>query len=216
MKRFWVPAMGVAVLGAALFASRPAKTAPAKGAGDTPISVGYVDVQKVLQDSPAAVNARKDAETLKTRLQERLAQLNNLLFLNDADQTELKALQDKDQPADKDKQRIAALQQKSEQAETEYRNLAQKANATDTEKARLTELSQMRTRNMGKLQSAQQEAQEELDKKAGDLMDGLQARILKEVETVATDEKLTMVVDKQARLYGGRDITELVVAKLKK
>jgi hypothetical protein len=25
-----------------------------------------------------------------------------------------------------------------------------------------------------------------------------------------------MVVDKQARLYGGRDITELVVAKLKK
>jgi len=184
--------------------------------GDTSISVGYVDVQKVLQDSPAAVNARKDAEALKTHLQERLAQLNNLLFLNDADQTELKALQDKDQPTDKDKQRIAALQQKSEQAEAEYRNLTQKTSATDTEKARLTDLGQMRTRNMGKLQSAQQEAQEELDKKAGDLMDGLQARILKEVETVATDEKLTMVVDKQARLYGGRDITELVVAKLKK
>ena len=47
-------------------------------------------------------------------------------------------------------------------------------------------------------------------------MDALQARILKVVEEVATDEKLSMVVDKQARLYGGRDITELVVAKLKK
>src|SRR6266540_2002774 len=123
MKRFWVPAMGVAVLGAALFASRPAKTAPAKGAGDTPISVGYVDVQKVLQDSPAAITARKNAEDLKARLQDRLASLGDLLFLIDADQTELKALQEKDQPSDKDKERIAALQKKSREAEEEYRTL---------------------------------------------------------------------------------------------
>src|SRR5258707_12584986 len=121
MKRYFAPTLGLIALSAAFLVIRPAPTAPAKGAGDNGISVGYVDVQKVLQDSPAAVNARKDAEALKTRLQERLAQLNNLLFLNDADQTELKALQDKDQATDKDKQRIAALQQKSEQAEPEYR-----------------------------------------------------------------------------------------------
>jgi Skp family chaperone for outer membrane proteins len=69
---------------------------------------------------------------------------------------------------------------------------------------------------MGRLQQSQQKAQDELDKKAGDLMEDLQGRILKAVEEVATDEKLSMVVDKQARLYGGRDITELVVTKLKK
>ena len=74
MKRFWMPALGALALSAAILATRPAITAPAKAPGDTTISVGYVDVQKVLQDSPAAVNARKEAESLKTRLQEKLAQ----------------------------------------------------------------------------------------------------------------------------------------------
>src|SRR5947208_8371441 len=216
MKRLWVPALGVAALGFALLASRPATTAPAKGVGDTTISVGYVDVQKVLQDSPAAVNARKDAEGLKTHLQEQLALMNDLLFLSEGEQNELKSLQDKAQPNDKDKARIAELQKKSKAAEEELRTLQQKPNASDAEKTRLAELGNLRTQNMGRLQAAQQSAQDELDKKAGDLMDALQARILKVVEEVATDEKLSMVVDKQARLYGGRDITELVVAKLKK
>jgi Skp family chaperone for outer membrane proteins len=216
MKRLWAPALGVVALGLALFSSRPATTAPAKNPGDTAIAVGYLDVQKVLQDSPAAINARKNAEALKTRLQERLAQLSNLLFLTEAEQTELKTLQDKSQPSDKEKERIAELVKRSEKAEEEYRSLQQKPNASDTEKARLAELSGLRNRNMGRLQAEQQKAQEELDEKAGGLMEGLQQQILKVVEAVAVDEKLTMVVDKQARLYGGRDITDLVVAKLKK
>jgi Skp family chaperone for outer membrane proteins len=216
MKRFWLPALGVLTLGATLIATRPAKTAPARGAGDTTISVGYVDVQKVLQDSPAAIDARARAESLKTRLQDRLAQFSSLLFLTEPDQTELKALQAKEQTTDKGKARIAELQKTSERTEAEYRTLQQKTSPTDAEKTRLQELVSMRTKNMSRLQAEQQKAQEELDQRAGELMDGLQARILKVVEEVATDEKLSMVVDKQARLYGGRDITETVVAKLKK
>src|SRR5215208_5780094 len=132
MKQIWLPALGIAALGAALFASRPATTAPARGAGDTVISVGYVDVQKVLQDSPAAVNARKNAESLKTQLQERLASQSTYIFLTEAEQNELQALQEKDKPADKDKARIAELQKNSEKAEAEYRTLVQKTGASDT------------------------------------------------------------------------------------
>src|SRR5689334_19887568 len=121
MKRFWVPSLGVAALGLALFASHPARTAPARGAGDTTLAVGYVDVQKVLQDSPAAVNARKNAEELKTHLQEQLALLNDLLFLTESEQNELKTLQDKSQQSDKDKARIAELQKKSKTTEEELR-----------------------------------------------------------------------------------------------
>src|SRR5207249_9889295 len=113
MKRIWMPALSTLALAGALIASRPATTAPAKGAGDTIISVGYVDVQKVLQDSPAAMKARKDAEDLKQKLQDQLALQSALIFLGDADQAELKALQDKDPKTDKDKARIADLQQKS-------------------------------------------------------------------------------------------------------
>jgi Skp family chaperone for outer membrane proteins len=218
MKRFWMPALGVVALSAAILATRPAITAPAKGQGDTTISVGYVDVQKVLQDSPAAVNARNEAEALKTRLQEKLAQRQEFIFLTNTELQELGTLQDKPQPqtTDKEKARIAELQKKSQSAEGELRGLQQKGSPSDTEKARMQELTTLRTQNMNRLQMAQQQAQEELDKKAGDLMDGLQNRILKAVEEVATDEKLPMVVDKQARLYGGRDITESVINKLKK
>jgi Skp family chaperone for outer membrane proteins len=216
MKRIWMPTMGMLALAAAILASRPARTAPAKGQGETTIAVGYVDLQKVMQDSPAAVNARKDAEGLKTHLQERLAQQGDLLFLTEADQNELKTLLDKPQPSDKEKARIAELQKKSQATEQEWLSLQQKANATDAEKSRLAELTGLHNRNQASLQKAQQDAQEELDKKAGDLMDQLQTRLMKVVEEVATDEKLTMVVDKQARLYGGRDITEQVITKLKK
>ncbi len=215
MKRYWLPALGALSLAGALFASHPAATAPAKGPGDTEISVGYVDVQKVLQDSPAAVNARKEAESLKSQLQDRLSQQGDLLYLTDAEQTELKSLLQKAQPSDKEKARIGTLQKKSHDAEQELRDLQQKNPPTDAERSRLAELLNLQRQNAASLQAAQQKAQEELDKRAGDLMDGLQTRILKIVEEVATQEKLSMVVDKQARLYGGRDITELVVAKLK-
>jgi Skp family chaperone for outer membrane proteins len=216
MKRIWVPALCAAALGAAILATRPAITAPARGAGDTTISVGYVDVQKVLQDSPAAVNARKQAEELKSKLQEDLAMQSDLIYLAEGEQEELKRLRAKTQTSDKEKARIAELQKKSQAAEDELRGLQQKSSPSDTERARMSELNNLRTKNMRGLQVAQQTAQEELDKRAGALMEDLQNRILKAVETVATDEKLSMVVDKQARLYGGRDITELVVNRLKK
>lgn len=215
MKRFWLPALGAVVLASGILAGRPGTTAPAKGAGDTEISVGYVDIQKVLTDSPAAVKARKDAEDLKTQLQGQLALQGDLLFLSSAEQDELKTLQSKPLPSDKEKARIADLQKKSRDAETELLALQQKSNPSDAEKSRMAELLNLRSQNTTRLQEAQRIAQEALDKQAGALMDGLQDRILKVVEQVATQEKLSMVVDKQARLYGGRDITELVVAKLK-
>ena len=215
MKRIWIPSLGWLALASTLIAIRPATTAPAKGVGDTSISVGYVDVQKVLQDSPAAVNARKEAETLKANLQAQLALQSDSLFLTEAELAELTALQGKAQPADKDKQRIGELQKKSQTAEEELRTLQQKSQPSDTEKSRMAGLLSLHNQNQTRLQASQQIAQEKLDKMATDLMDSLQNRILKVVEQVATDEKLTMVVDKQARLYGGRDITELVVAKLK-
>ena len=215
MKRIWMPALGALALASALVVIRPAHTAPAKGAGDTTIAVGYVDVQKVLQDSPAAVKARKDAEDLKAQLQAQLALQQDLIFLEGSDLTELQGLQEKALKTDKDKERIAVLQKKSQSAEEEWRSLQQSTQPTDVQKSRLLALNNTRTHNTAALQAAQQKAQEDLDKRAADLMDGLQSRILKVVEQVATDEKLSMVVDKQARLYGGRDITELVVGKLK-
>jgi outer membrane protein len=61
-----------------------------------------------------------------------------------------------------------------------------------------------------------QARQDRLDQEGDKLMAGLQEKILKAVEDVAREQGLTMVVDKQARLFGGEDITKAVVGKLKK
>ena len=46
--------------------------------------------------------------------------------------------------------------------------------------------------------------------------DDMQTQILKVVTEVAKAQNIEIVVDKQALLYGGRDITSLVVQKLPK
>jgi hypothetical protein len=47
-------------------------------------------------------------------------------------------------------------------------------------------------------------------------MQTLQVRVLKSVEAAAIAEKLPLVLDKQARLYGGRDLTAQVIPRLRK
>src|SRR5204863_485726 len=84
--------------------------------------------------------------------------------LDDADQAELKTLQNKDPKTDKDKARIADLQKKSQMAEDEWRTLQQNTQPTDAQKSRLSELTNLRSRNTTALQAAQQKAQEDLDK----------------------------------------------------
>jgi Skp family chaperone for outer membrane proteins len=45
--------------------------------------------------------------------------------------------------------------------------------------------------------------------------DALSEKLKKVIEAVATDMKLTLVLDKSARLYGGVDITQAVLDKAK-
>ena len=64
--------------------------------------------------------------------------------------------------------------------------------------------------------SIYQEKRQELAKEESKLMAPLFTDINLAIRTVANAKKITVVVDKDAVFYGGTDITEAVVAELKK
>jgi Skp family chaperone for outer membrane proteins len=211
-KSLW-PALALAGLGAILLTVRPADTASSRNAA---VPLGYVDIQLVFQQAPAAQEVKKQGEQLKAQFQEKLALKNDTLGLTEAERTELNTLLAKASPSDQEKARIALLRGKTAKLDEELRNLRQKPTPTDVEKARLQELTQLLSSAENKLRSEVETLQGQLDQKGDELMSGLQDKILKAVEDVAKDQGLAMVVDKQARLFGGVDITSQVVGKLKK
>jgi Skp family chaperone for outer membrane proteins len=206
-----IPALAVAGLGAMLLTVRPGDTAPRPAA----VPLGFVDIKAVFQQAPAAQAAVKQAEQLKAQLQNELALKQDTLALTDAERTELNGLLAKASPSDKEKARIAELRGKTGKLDEELRSLRQKPTPTDAEKARLQELTQLLSTAENKLRTDMEALQTQLDQKGDELMSGLQDKILKAVEEVAKDQGLAMVVDKQARLFGGVDITPQVVGKLK-
>jgi len=207
-----VPALAAIGLGIFFLTVRPADTAARAAA----VSLGYVDIKLVFQQAPAAQAAVKQAEQLKAQLQSELALKQDTVILTDAERAEMNSLLAKPTPSDKEKARIGELRGKTAKLGEELRNLQQKPTPTDTEKARLQELTQLFSTAENKLHSDMDTLQGQLDQKGDELMSGLQDKILKAVEEVAKDQGLAMVVDKQARLFGGDDITSQVVGKLKK
>jgi Skp family chaperone for outer membrane proteins len=206
------PALAAIGLGIFFLTVRPADTAARAAA----VPLGYVDIKLVFQQAPAAQAAVKQAEQLKAQLQSELALKQDTVILTDAERAEMNSLLAKPTPSDKEKARIGELRGKTAKLGEELRNLQQKPTPTDTEKARLQELTQLFSTAENKLHSDMDTLQGQLDQKGDELMSSLQDKILKAVEEVAKDQGLAMVVDKQARLFGGDDITSQVVGKLKK
>jgi Skp family chaperone for outer membrane proteins len=211
-KSLW-PALAVAGLGAMLLAVRPAGTASSRNAA---VPLGYVDIQTVSQQAPAAQEVKKQIEQLRAQLQNELELKKEMLGLTEAERTELNTLLAKPTPSDKEKARLAELRGKTAKLDEELRDLRQRPAPGATEKARLQELTQLFSSAETKLGTNKETLQDQLDQKREELLDGLQDKLLKAVEEVARDRGLAMVFDKQALLFGGEDITSQVVARLKK
>jgi Skp family chaperone for outer membrane proteins len=211
--RGWIPAV-IVLLGTVLVLARPGSTAAGKPSAAIP--VGYVDLEEVTERSVVGQNAKKDATKLKTELEDGLLKKQQVVLLTPEQQSELEELQKKSQTTDAQKARIAELRGAGEKLEKELQDLQQKMNPSEAEQAKIKELS-------GRWQTARQQlarehenAQKKLSESVGQIMTALQDRIMKAVEEEARTRGLAMVVHKEARLFGGEDITDGVIGRLKK
>jgi Skp family chaperone for outer membrane proteins len=211
-----ISALAVALLGFGLLAARPSALTAAPRNANASLPLGFVDIKKVFNDAPAAQLAVRQAEQLKSQLQGELTLMQETLALPEAEQKQLRELMEKKNPTDADKAKITELRGRTARLAEEQRSLQTKANASEAERARLKELTDLFMSAETRLQSEMENRQTQLNQKGDELMNSLQEKILKAVEESAREQGLSMVVDKQARLFGGVDITSNVVGRLKK
>lgn len=213
--RVWLAAL-VLLLGAVVISARPGSTAAGKASALIP--VGFVDIDEVMDKSAAGQAAKKQASSLRTQLEGNLTKKQQMALLSAEQRAELDKLQAKpeNQKSDADKAKIAQLTAAGDALEKELVGLQQKASPTDAEKAKIEELTKKMITARQQLERDQEEAQKQLNEQGAKIMGDLQEKIYKAVEDVAKDRSLAMVVHKEARLFGGEDITDAVINKLKK
>jgi Skp family chaperone for outer membrane proteins len=201
-------------LGAVITLARPGNTAASKSTGALP--VGFVDIEDVAEKSIVGQKAKKDAEEMRSKLQEELDRKQKLALLTPEQRKELEGLLAKSPTSDADKAKIAELQGATDKMQKELQELQQKPSPTPAESARIKELTERQRSAVTQLSGEVQQAEGKLRENAQQIMRSLQERILKAVEETAKAEGLAIVVHKEARLFGGIDITEAVVGRLKK
>jgi Skp family chaperone for outer membrane proteins len=210
--RVWLPAL-VVLLGTVFVVARPGVSA-AKPSADIP--VGFVDLEDVTDKSVVGQKAKQDATKLKTDLEEGLMKKQQVILLTPEQQSELEDLQKKNNTTDAQKARIAELRGAGEKLEKDLQELQQKQNPTEAEQAKIKELSSRWQSARQQLAKEHESAQKKLSESVGQIMTALQDRIMKAVEDEAKSRGLAMVVHKEARLFGGEDITSGVIGRLKK
>jgi len=213
--RVWLASLALLV-GAVVVLARPGNTSASKST--SAISVGFVDMDEVMDKSAAGQAAKNQAKALRTQLESVLSKKQQMALLTAEQRAELNKLQGKpeNQKSDADKARIAELTAAGDALEKDLLALQQKASPTDADRARIDDLTKRMLSARQQLEGDQQDAQKQLNEQGSKIMGDLQDKIYKAVEDVAKDRGLAMVVHKEARLFGGEDITDAVINRLKK
>jgi Skp family chaperone for outer membrane proteins len=214
----WMTAVPLTVLVAAGLLGSALPGLAQKNAKTPDAVVGFVDLGQVteqVKQTPDWKQMVKEFEDEKTRYRTELEDMQRLRYLSKAEREELTSLRTKQKPTDAEKARVDALLKRSDELEGEFRTLAGVEKPSDEQRKRITDITKLRDEGIQVLQEEGEKRAGMLQKKEGDLLEKMQTRILKIVSEVAQSKGLVMVVDRQAILYGGQDLTEDVVKKLK-
>jgi len=181
--------------------------------------VGFVDLSVVtdqIKTTPAWNVLVKKATDEQAKYKDEFAGLLKTRYLTEPERTSLQNLRAKPKLSDAEKAQADALEKKSDDLDKEYNMLAQVEKPSDEQNKRREALTKLREDALASLQEQKDRRQQSLDKMQADMLEEMQSRILKVVEGVAKDRNIVMVVDRQAILFGGQDLTQDVVKRLPK
>jgi outer membrane protein len=209
--------LGAAAAGLMLSACllSPAGAAPAVD-GDQP---AFVNLNKILAEyrkTSAFAKFRqrmRDQEKIFGQEMETLAQLR---YCTEPERQEALAIKSKPRPNAREQARLTTLMNKANTIDNELATLSQKQNPTPADTQRISDLSKMRTDAARNLAKEATERQERLRKMETDMTAEVEDELLKVVEKVAKDQKLPIIYERRALLFGGVDMTDQVLKKLPK
>jgi len=185
-------------------------------AADPVPQVGVVDVYEISQKYEKMKSFDSELDAFRQQLLTKIQTRDEHRLLSDAEINELLTLVAKPNQTDADKARIKALGEREKALDEELKDLQNKKELTDTEKARLTELTNILNKADEAVMALSEEANQQFEAKSRELNEQIRTTVLKAIETVAKAKKLSMVVDKMVVLTGGMDITADVIKELNK
>jgi len=208
-------ALAAALLLAA--AAAPAGAAPKKP-DFNPALPSFVDLNRVLAEyrkTPAFVKYQAKLREQAQGFSEEMQFLAQLRYCTPEEKKEALAIKAKGPtPTGKDKDRLDALMKKADTLDNELTMLGQKTKPTDQESKRMQDLSKMRTDAAQNLAKEEADRRDKLRALESDLMTEVEDTLLKVVDKVGKDLKVTTIYERRAVLTGGNDLTDEVIKKL--
>jgi Skp family chaperone for outer membrane proteins len=179
--------------------------------------VGYVDLAAVteqIRKTPTWQTMTKKFDDQKGVFAKEIETLTKTRYLTKQERDELESLRAKPKPTDAEKARIDELEKRSDAVDREAQTLAGVEKPTDVQSKRIGELAEMRKAALAGLQDETEKRSQQLREFEAQVLEDMQKQVLEKVSQVAEGKGVTMVIDRQAILYGGQDLTQDVVKKL--
>ncbi|MFN3652424.1 MAG: OmpH family outer membrane protein [Armatimonadota bacterium] len=180
-------------------------------------AVGFVDLNQITDQIKTTAEWQvsvKKFEDTKAKLRSEIEGLTKLRYLTKAEREELDTLRAKPKPTEQEKSRIGALETKSNTLDQEYNGLVQTEKHTAEQKSRFDELHKLREDSLASLQVETEKRATVLQQMEVEVLDGMQKKVLDYVKDVAEKKDIEVVMDRQAVLHGGADLTNEVLKKM--
>jgi Skp family chaperone for outer membrane proteins len=178
------------------------------------IKIGIVDTERAYKDAPRIKHYTEDLNKLRQSLATKLDIRSQNMMLDENEIKELIELKTKDNPSDKDKARIKELEDIERARDAELKALQETKEPNEQQKARQKVLSDMQQKSKDTGSALARDYEGQLQSKMQELNTKAENDLREAINKVAQAKAITVVIAKEAVLFGGIDITDEVIAKL--
>ncbi|MCL5103953.1 MAG: OmpH family outer membrane protein [Armatimonadetes bacterium] len=183
-------------------------------AADPELKVGVVDVEKVYKDAPRLKQYTEELNKYREGLGRKLELRSQNMMLSEEEVKELIDLSTKEGANDKDTARIKALKDAERAKDDELKQLQGTKDLKDQDKARLNELQAIRKKSEDTGTALTKDYDGLLQSKMQEVNGKAETEVRDAITKVASAKGLTLVVAKEAVLFGGNDVTDKVIDEL--
>jgi len=189
----------------------PAVALPAKAPG----AVAIVNMDRVEQGYSRLREENQKFEAWRRDKKQYLDALELYVFLTDAEFGQLVELEQQEKLNDADREKLGNVKKQGGERDKEFGALQRKKDRNEKEEGRFQELKALYDAGQARLRTKYDEINKEYDRRLKAAMSDILAEVKRVVGEIGKEMELAVVVDSETVLFGGLDITDRVIERLK-
>lgn len=180
------------------------------------LAVGTVDVTKVYAEAPRVKQLREVLERHNLELSQKLEIRGQNLMLTEEQVRELIELKQKANATEADKAKIKQYTDLEKANDEELKKLQGTAQPDEKQKARLNELTDLQKKSKATGEQMERDYNTQLQNEARELEAKAASEIEDVIRKIAEEKKFSFVFAKDSVLFGGTDVTTMVIDRLER